>query len=286
MLLESVDGRPHLEQARPVFKARKPLFIDKPVAGTLADAIAIFDLARETNTPCFSSSSLRFGPGVAAMRQNAKVGDVIGCDVYGPCPLEEHHPDLFWYGDPWRRDAFHDHGHRAASRFRARRPRAPSWLSGVWNDGRVGTFRGMRKGPYKYGGTVFGTKGNVPIGDYGGYEPLVVEIVKFFKTGKPPVSADETIEIFAFMEAADESKRQGGKPVTHRERDGQGQEPDSPSRYLPATSDRTHPAWIPLDERIARTAECADRPMTQRLRSISASGRRGCATSCWRSWRR
>lgn len=41
VLLESVDGRPHLEQARPVFKARKPVFIDKPVAGSLADAIAL-----------------------------------------------------------------------------------------------------------------------------------------------------------------------------------------------------------------------------------------------------
>ena len=98
VLLESVDGRPHLEQARPVFKAHKPVFIDKPVAGSLADAIAIFELARETNTPCFSSSSLRFSPGIAAIRNNAKVGDVLGCDVYGPCSLEEHHPDLFWYG--------------------------------------------------------------------------------------------------------------------------------------------------------------------------------------------
>jgi hypothetical protein len=43
---------------------------------------------------------------------------------------------------------------------------------------------------------------------------LVVEIVKFFKTGKPPVSAEETLEIYALMEAADESKRQGGKPIT------------------------------------------------------------------------
>jgi hypothetical protein len=78
----------------------------------------------------------------------------------------------------------------------------------------VGTFRGLRKAPYKYGGTIFGTKGNAPVGDYGGYEPLVVEIVKFFKTGQPPVSAEETIEIYAFMEAADESKRQGDRPVT------------------------------------------------------------------------
>jgi hypothetical protein len=61
---------------------------------------------------------------------------------------------------------------------------------------------------------VFGSDGIVPSGGYGGYEPLVVEICKFFKTHQPPVSAEETIEIFAFMEAADESKRQGGAPVT------------------------------------------------------------------------
>ena len=85
---------------------------------------------------------------------------------------------------------------------------------GVWPEGRVGTFRGLRQGHPGYGATVFGTKGIAPAGNYAGYEPLVVEIVKFFKTGKAPVSAEETIEIFAFMEAADESKRQGGKPVT------------------------------------------------------------------------
>ena len=37
--------------------------------------------------------------------------------------------------------------------------------------------------------------------------------MKFFKTGKPPVRAEETIEMMAFMEAADESRRQGGGPV-------------------------------------------------------------------------
>ena len=213
VLLESVDGRPHLEQARPVFKAHKPVFIDKPVAGTLADAIAIFDLARETNTPCFSSSSLRFGPGVAALQNKAKVGDIIGCDVYGPCALEEHHPDLFWYGIHGVETVFTILGTGCQSVSRVQ-TETSEMVTGVWNDGRLGTFRGVRKGPYKYGGTVFGTKGNTLVVDNGGYEPLLVEIVKFFKTGKPPVSADETLEIYAFMEAADESKRQGGKPVT------------------------------------------------------------------------
>jgi hypothetical protein len=213
VLLESVDGRPHLEQVRPVFQAHKPVFIDKPVAGTLADAIAIFDLARETKTPCFSSSSLRFSAGIAGMRHDAKVGDVLGCDAYGPCHLEAHHPDLYWYGIHGVETLFTimSTGCQTVSRTQTE---GTDLAVGVWKDGRVGTFRGIRAGRADYGATVFGSKGIAPSGGYGGYEPLVVEIVKFFKTGKPPVSAEETIEIFAFMEAADESKRQGGKPVT------------------------------------------------------------------------
>ena len=83
----------------------------------------------------------------------------------------------------------------------------------MWSDGRVGTFRGIRKGAAGYGGLVYGDKGIAQVGGSGSYEPLVVEICKFFRTGKAPVGAEETIEMFAFMEAADESKRQGGKPV-------------------------------------------------------------------------
>jgi hypothetical protein len=213
VFLESVDGRPHLAQARPVLKAHKPVFIDKPVAGTLADAIAIFELAKETGTPCFSSSSLRFSPGIAAMRTNPRVGEVIGCDAYGPCHLEEHHPDLFWYGIHGVEALFTIMGTGCQSVTRIQ-TEGTDVVAGVWNGGRVGTFRGLRKGASDYGATVFGSKGIAPSGGYAGYQPLVVEICRFFRSGTSPVSPDETLEIFAFMEAADESKRQGGKPVT------------------------------------------------------------------------
>lgn len=212
VLLESVDGRPHLKQAEPVFKARKPVFIDKPVAGTLADAIAIYELAEKSGTPVFSSSSLRYSPGIAAMAQG-KVGEVVGCAAYGPCELEAHHPDLYWYGIHGVETLFTIMGTGCESVTRIQTPGA-ELAAGVWKDGKIGTFRGIRQGAADYGATVFGTKGIAPSGGYAGYEPLVVEICKFFKTGKAPVSAAETIEIFAFMEAADESKRQGGKPVT------------------------------------------------------------------------
>jgi len=48
------------------------------------------------------------------------------------------------------------------------------------------------------------------------YRPLVMEIVKFFQTGKPPVANEETLEMFAFMDAAQRSKEQGGRPVALR----------------------------------------------------------------------
>jgi predicted dehydrogenase len=213
VLLESVDGRPHLKQVKPVFAAGKPVFIDKPAAGSLADAVEIFRLSKASGVPCFSSSSLRFSPGIAQMRNNEKVGEVLGCDAYSPCSLEEHHPDLYWYGIHGVETLYTIMGAGCDSVSRTH-TQDTDFVTGVWEDGRVGTFRGMRSGKHDYGALVFGTKGIAPSGGYGGYKPLVVEIARFFKTGKPPVSAEETIEIMAFMEAADESKRQGGKPVT------------------------------------------------------------------------
>lgn len=212
VLLESVDGRPHLEQVRPVFKANKPVFIDKPVAATLADAIQIFDLARDTKTPCFSSSSLRFAPGVQELRNSPKIGDVLGCDAYGPCPIESYIGDLFWYGIHGVELLFTLMGTGCESVTRVHSKDVDK-VVGVWKGGRIGSFRGIRAGKSDYGAVVFGSKGVAPSGGSGGYEPLLVEICKFFKTGKPPVSAEETLNLIAFMEAADESKKKDGAAV-------------------------------------------------------------------------
>ena len=51
----------------------------------------------------------------------------------------------------------------------------------------------------------------------GRQQELVREVMKFFRTGIAPVSPEETVELFAFMEAADESKRRGGQPVSIKE---------------------------------------------------------------------
>jgi Oxidoreductase family, NAD-binding Rossmann fold len=213
VLLESVDGRPHWEQVRPVLKAKKPVFIDKPVAGSLADVLRIYDLAKENNVPVFSSSSLRFAPEVAKARGNAKIGQILGCATHAPCEIEEHHPDLFWYGVHGVENLFAVMGPGCESVERVK-TKDTDLVAGKWKDGRVGTFRGLRAGKKEYGMVVYGKDGIEATTVGTDYAPLVAEICKFFKTGKPPVSAEETIELFAFMEAADESKRKDGAPVT------------------------------------------------------------------------
>jgi predicted dehydrogenase len=212
VLLESVDGRPHLRQARPVIAAGKPLFIDKPMAGSLTDVIEIFRLAKAAGVPCFSSSSLRYGKRLQELRHESPIGKVTGCAAFSPCSLEPHHPDLFWYGVHGVEALFTVMG-TGCQRVTRVQTDSTELVVGVWQDGRVGTFRGRRSKPHTYGLTAYGEKGMLAAGDYDGYAPLVVEICKFFKTGVAPVSAEETIEIFAFMEAADESRRQGGRPV-------------------------------------------------------------------------
>src|SRR6058998_2249024 len=212
VLLESVDGRIHLQEATPVIQAGKPLFIDKPAAGSLADTIAIYELAKKQNVPCFSSSSLRFTPGVQELSKNEKLGTLAGAVTWGSCSYQEGTPDMFFYGIHGIEPLYVLMGTGCETVTRIQ-TKDTDLVSGVWKDGRVGTYRGIRRNKADFGAVAFGSKAILQSGREGGYEELCREIGRFFKTGKPPVTADETIEIVAFMEAADESKRQGGVPV-------------------------------------------------------------------------
>jgi hypothetical protein len=211
VMLESVDGRPHLEQARPVIRARKRLFIDKPVAGSLREAIEIFRLAREHNVPLFSSSSYRFYNSLVEVKK-ADVGEIRSVISYGPAHLEPHHPDLFWYGVHPTEALFAILGTGCETVVRTATADTDV-VSGLWTGGRVGTLHALRKGPTPHKVIVFGTKTVAEQQGTGDYAPLVREIVRFFQTGVAPVTPEETLELFAFMEAADESKRLGGQPV-------------------------------------------------------------------------
>lgn len=211
ILLETNDGRLHYEQAMQVFKAGKPVFIDKPVSASLSDAIKIFDAAKKYGVPVFTSSSLRYAYSVQDVVKG-KIGEVLGADAFSPATLEKTHPDLYWYGIHGVETLCTVMGTGCKSVVRIGN-RDTDVVVGTWADGRIGTFRGTRSGTHSYGGTVYGSKGNATLNSAGGYQPLLLQIVEFFNTGKPPVSAEETLEIFAFMDAADESKAKGGASI-------------------------------------------------------------------------
>ncbi|MFT5886599.1 MAG: hypothetical protein ACI9IP_003067, partial [Arcticibacterium sp.] len=211
VLLETNDGRLHLEQALQVLEARKPMFIDKPMAASLKDVMAIFEAADKYQVPLFSASSLRYLPSVQDV-VSGKIGKVLGADAFSPLKIEKTHPDLFWYGIHGVETLLTvmGTGCQQVTRYISDDNET---VVGVWDDGRIGSFRGIKNGKTEYGGTVFGSEDVLNLGSHVGYHDLLIKIIDFFESGIPPVSKEETLEIFAFMEAADVSKEKDGATV-------------------------------------------------------------------------
>ena len=211
VMLNTNDGRLHLEQVLPVFKAGKRVFVDKPMAASLTDVDAIFKAAERYKVPVFSSSSLRYIENKQELTPE-KIGLILGADTYSPATIEKTHADLFWYGIHGVEMLYTLLG-TGCLEVRRIYTADTDIVTGTWKDGRLGTFRGTRNGPHEYGGTVFAEKAVVNIQPAKGFTSLLKEMVTFFQTGISPVNASETLEIYAFMEAADESKRNGGAAV-------------------------------------------------------------------------
>ena len=213
ILLLSVDGRVHLPQFKAALGAKKPVFIDKPLASTLADALEIARLAKEANVPWFSVSSLRWSEIVSSVEGPG----ILGAMTWGPGPFEEHHQlELSWYAIHPIEILFTLMGPGCEEVTRIAGADSDE-ITCKWKDARLGTVRALR--PYgTYGAVVFRKDGVQvsPSKPHTDYEGLVREIVKLFETGKPPVSNADTLEIFAFMDAAQRSKEAGGKAVRVR----------------------------------------------------------------------
>ncbi len=211
ILLESLDGRVHLEQFRAVARG-KPVFVDKPLAASLADIMAIFHHADQTNTPCFSASASRYVDQVNALINDDTAGETLGCETAGPLKIEPHHPDLFWYGIHGVEALYTLMGRGCETVCQVESPMS-ALVIGKWHDGRIGSFRGIKHGKSSYAFTLYGKNSIVQRQGFSGYEQLVQHICEFFVSRQPPVNRLDTIELYAFMEAADESKSLGGTPV-------------------------------------------------------------------------
>lgn len=91
--IEHADYRRALELARPALETGKPVFINRPFTGTIADAEEIVRLAKANNAPLMSASTLEFQPEVAEMQVFAKEkGPIRAYEAY--CP-EQHFTWMF-----------------------------------------------------------------------------------------------------------------------------------------------------------------------------------------------
>ena len=213
VLLTSVDGRVHLAQAREIINGHKPMFIDKPLAATLEDAREIARLAKQAGVPWFSTSTLRYS--VAAL----KTADLNGVDVWGPGPLEEHHRvDLSWYAIHEAEMLFTLLGTGCEEVTRVESADT-TVVACRWKDGRIGTMRALR--PYSdYGVIVFRKDAKGQTSQTSALRTtqgeLDRDLLKFFASGVPPVPNDETLDLMAFLDAAQRSKEAGGKPMRLR----------------------------------------------------------------------
>ena len=212
-LLTSVDGRQHLEQFRILSRLGKPVFIDKPMTCSSEDARQIADLAVETGTPWMSASSVRCSAGIAGL---TAPDDAVGsCEAFGTLPILDDYPTYFWYGVHGA-DVLFSYLGKGCRSVRTLHSGETDLLIGTWQDGRIGTVRGMRFTAYHFGCSVFTKKGTVH--GLAGDEPpqhylLAREIVRFFQTGTSPIDPKETVEVMAFLDAAGQSLAAGGQVV-------------------------------------------------------------------------
>jgi len=213
VLLESVDGRPHLAQVTPVLKAKKPVFIDKPLAASLEDARKIVELSKSTGTPIFSTSSVRYVGDVPQMRAIDSIGKVTRVQANYQLNIIEHHPDLFYYGIHGVEALYSVLG-TGCDRLTRKVTTETDVTTCVWKDGRVGVYNALLKAGDKQPVLMLtGTKGAANTTSTGTYDGLIPKIAEFFHTGKSPVAVTETLEVIAFMTAAQISKDKGGAEV-------------------------------------------------------------------------
>jgi len=212
-VLHSVDGRQHLEQFRVLSQFGKPVFIDKPLACSAEDARQIAALAAGRSVPWMSASSVRFSAGISGL---AGPDETVGsCEAFGTMPILDDYPTYFWYGVHGA-DVLFSYMGKGCRTVQALHDDRMDLLVGVWDDGRMGTVRGMRFTEYHFGCSVFTDKGTRH-GLAGSQPPahalLLKEVVAFLQTGSSPVDGEETVQVMAFLDAAGQSLAAGGKVV-------------------------------------------------------------------------
>ncbi|HEX8520845.1 MAG TPA: Gfo/Idh/MocA family oxidoreductase [Tepidisphaeraceae bacterium] len=216
VFIMSCDGRVHRDLFARTAKFKRPTFIDKPMATSVTGAEEIIRIARENNIPLMSCSSLRYAHTLTeALAQNDQ-GAIVGCDVFGPMAIQPTQPGLFWYGVHCVEMVNRIMG-RGCTEVKARTNADHDLISLQFQDGRIASIRGLRKGHHKFGCTIHREKEmqfvNASDVQRSYYSSMLQAIMQSLPEGKTDVPADDTLEIIRIIEAANAS-RESGKSQT------------------------------------------------------------------------
>ncbi|MFJ7826015.1 Gfo/Idh/MocA family protein [Psychrobacillus sp. NPDC096623] len=214
ILLESVDGAVHYEQLKEIIAWKKPVFVDKPFSLNTKEAKKMVQLSKRYGAPLMSSSALRYSESLTRIMHNSEKGEIIGADCFGPMELNQ--AGYFWYGIHIVEMLFAILGQGVKS-VKTVKTVDHDVFTAVWNDGRIGTIRGNRKGNNQFGAVIHFEKGSeyvnadLDIKPY--YASLLEQIMNFFIDGNTRVPLEETTEIIRFLEAATESSYSGEEVI-------------------------------------------------------------------------
>ncbi|HEY0826537.1 MAG TPA: Gfo/Idh/MocA family oxidoreductase [Bacilli bacterium] len=209
ILLLSLDGRIHAEQFKQIAVLGKPVFIDKPFTINHIEAGTMFNLAEEWNVPLLSCSALRFADPLSRVLNETRPEAIYGADCFGPLPLLASQPGWFWYGIHTVEMLYRIMG-KGCLEVTAMTTDQHEMITARWEDGRIGSARGNRAGNQAFGASIHMDSGVISIDINKSVKPfyacLLEEIIHMFKTGRAPVSRNETLELIRFIEAANESR--------------------------------------------------------------------------------
>jgi len=211
LMLEINDPAYHLEYFQKCAGLGKPLFLDKPLADTLENGRAIYDLARQQGTRVLSCSSLRFArkleEACAALPQPRYVS------TFGPLGIAPAGSSIVWYGVHAFEMLQRALG-RGARKVFARRDRAGVVTLIEYEDGRRGVVE-LTEGAYVYGGNLRDAGNCVPfvVDSSTLYSDQLQVVHRFFRGEDPPLQLEDTLEVMALLDAAERSSQRGSEVV-------------------------------------------------------------------------
>jgi predicted dehydrogenase len=209
VLITAADGRVHRLLFDRVLPFKRPMFIEKPLTTCSHEAREMFRIAEEAGVPLMSCSTARFGEPLHAALA-ADLGAIIGCDVFGPMPEEPTQPGLFWYG-VHSIEVLNVVMGRGCRQVRAWRSDDADFMMATWDDGRLATFRGLRKGEWKFGMTLHRERGVqfVDLIHNSWFSQTLTLMLASVRQGRSPVDFEDTLEIIRIIEAANASRVSG-----------------------------------------------------------------------------